>query len=183
MGEIKSALELAMERSKKYVISDEERERIKEKEILQKATGLFHRYQENHLSIHETVREIERMDERTRGTAKEILLSQCAGALSLEEDPERLFSLMESIKNQDLHPIRQEFQSLSTAYHEEKEKARQKMGLHLAEILKKAGIYGDAIVPNVEGNDHWKEVLDSLNHSYSGKLEEIKEALKKLYPN
>jgi hypothetical protein len=119
------------------------------------------------------------MDERTRGRGKEILLSQCAGALSLEEDPERFFSFMESIKNQDLHPIRQEFQSLSTAYDEKKEKARQKMGLHLAEALKKAGIYGDAIVPNVEGHDQWTEVLDSLNHSYSGKLEEIKEALKK----
>jgi hypothetical protein len=180
MGEIKSSLELAMERSKKYVVSDEERASIKEREILQKATGLFNRYQSSHLSLHETVREIERMDERTGEKGKEILLSQCAGALSLEEDPERLFSLIEVMKNQDLRHPRQEFQSLLTAYHEEKEEARQRMGLQLAEALKKAGIYGDAIVPNVEGNDQWKEVLNSLNHSYSGKLEEIKEALKKL---
>ena len=39
MGEIKSSLELAMERSKKYVVSDEDRASIKEREILQKATG------------------------------------------------------------------------------------------------------------------------------------------------
>jgi len=42
VGEIKSALELAIEKSEKYVISDEERERIRGEEILQKVTGLFH---------------------------------------------------------------------------------------------------------------------------------------------
>ncbi len=180
MGEIKSALELAMERSRKYAVSDEEREKIKEKEILQKATGLFHRYKENLLPLHEMAREIERADEKTRQRVKEILLSHCLVALSLAEDPERLFRLIEFIKDQSLHDMKEKFQILLTAYHEEVEKARKMASLQLAEALKKEGICGDAVVPNVEGDNHWKKVLDELNHSYRGKLEEIKKALKKI---
>jgi hypothetical protein len=44
MGEIKSTLDLAMERTKKISISQEEKEEIKRKEILQKVTGLSNRY-------------------------------------------------------------------------------------------------------------------------------------------
>ena len=113
MAEIKSALELAMEKSKKYVISDEERERIREKEILQKATGLFHRYREGHLSLNEMVREIERMDEKTRERVKEVLLSQWVDTLSLDEDPERLFSAIESIKGRSLNDMKERIRESS----------------------------------------------------------------------
>ena len=179
MGEIKSALELAMERSRKYAVSSEEREKIKEKEILQKATGLFHRYKESHLPLHEIAREFDRMDDKARERVRASLLSQCVDSVSFEEDPERIFVLMESIKGRDLHHLREEFQNLLTAYREEVNKAKQKMGLQLAEDLRRAGIHGDAVIPNVEGNDRWKEILDSLDHSYRGKLEKIREALRK----
>jgi len=84
MAEIKSTLELAMERTKKIAISKEERKEIKQKEILHKINGLFRRYMEGHLSLNEILKEIERMDEKTRPTAKEILLSQWIDALSLK---------------------------------------------------------------------------------------------------
>jgi hypothetical protein len=179
MGEIKSALELAMERSKKYVVSDEEREEIREKEMMQKATALFHRYTGSHLSLHEMIREIEKMDEKTRKRVEDILLSQCVDALSLEVDPERLFSALESLEHQDLSDMKERFQNLFEGYHEEMEKAKQKMSLELAGALKNEGIYGDAVVPNVEGSDRWKEVLETTGRSWGAKLDEIKEMLRK----
>ena len=48
MAEIKSTLELALERTKKIAISEKEKEEIRRKKLLEKATGLFHRYREGH---------------------------------------------------------------------------------------------------------------------------------------
>ena len=179
MGEIKSALELAMERSKKYVVSDEEREEIKEKGMMQKATGLFHRFMGSHLSLHEMAREIERMDEKTRKRVEGMLLSQCVDALSLDEDPERLFSAIESMMDRDISDMKERFRNLFAGYHEEVEKAKQKTSLQLAEALKNERISGDAVVPNVEANDHWKEVLGAIGQAWRARLDEIKEALRK----
>jgi predicted Fe-Mo cluster-binding NifX family protein len=180
MAEIKSALELAMEKSKKYVISDKEREEIKEKEVLQKATGLFHRYKEGHLSLSEMMREIERTDKKMREKVKEVLLLQSVDTLSLEEDAERLFSVFESIKGRSLNDVKEEFQNLRSIYQNEIEEARQKLSLQLVEALKDEGIDGDAVEPNVEGSEEWKGRVEEVNRSHREKLKEIKDALKRL---
>jgi hypothetical protein len=180
MAEIKSAFELAMERSKKYVISDEEREKIKEKEVLRKATGLFHRYKNDHLSLHEMVKEIERMDDRTRERVRGVLLSQWVDALSLDEDSGRFLYAMESVKGRSLDDIRERFQNLLSVYRGEIEKARTGMSLQLAETLRREKIHGDAVEPNVEGSERWKKLVESTRRSYQGKLDEIKEALKRV---
>ena len=180
MGEIKSALELAMERSKKYAISDAEREEIKEKEVLQKAMGLFHRYKEGHFSLSELTREIERMDEKTREKVKETLISQWVDALALDDDSRRFLDAIELMKGRGLNEIKEKFQKIIAAYQKETDQARQKMSQQLAEDLRGEGIYGDAVDPNVEGQESWKNVLDTVHRSHQGKLDKIKEALKKL---
>jgi len=180
MAEIKSALELAMEKSKKYVISDEERERIREKEILQKAMGLFHRYKEGRLSQNEMMREIEKMDEKVRERVKEVLLFQWVDALSLDFDPERLFGALESLRGRSLNDVKEKFQNLRSIFQNEIEEARQKLSLQLVEALKDEGIDGDAVEPNVEGSEEWKGRVEEVNRSHREKLNEIKDALKRL---
>ena len=180
MGEIKSALELAMERSKKYAISDAEREKIKEKEVLQKAIGLFHRYKEGHVSLSEITREIERMDEKTREKVKESLLSQWVDALWLDDDSIRFLDAIEAVEGRGLNEMKEKFEKFIHAYHTEIDQARERMSLQLAGELKKEGIYGDAVEPNVQGSKGWQNLLDTVNRSYQGKLDEIKEALRKL---
>jgi len=181
MGGIKSALELAMERSKKYAISDAEREKIKEKEVLQKAIGLFHRYKDGHVSLSEMTREIERMDEKTREKVKETLLSQWVDALWLDDDSKRFLDAIEAIRGgRDLTEMKEKFEKFINAYHSEIDQARERMSLQLAGELKEEGISGDAVEPNVQESKGWQNLLDSVNRSHQGRLDEIKEALRKL---
>ena len=180
MGEIKSALELAMEKSKKYVISDEEREKIREKEIFRKATGLFHRYREGHLSQNEMMREIEKMDEKVRERVKEVLFSRWTNALSLDSDPERPFGAIESLKGRSLNDIRKKFESLRSVYRNEIEEARQTLSLEIVKVLKDEGIDGEAVEPNVEGSEKWKGRIEEVNRSHQERLKEIKDALNRL---
>ena len=69
MGEIKSTLELAMERAKRFALSEKEKDEIKQKEVLRKATSLFHRHREGRLSLNGILKEIEGMERKTATTA------------------------------------------------------------------------------------------------------------------
>ena len=125
MGEIKSSLELAMERTKRVAISEKEKEEIKQKEVLQKATGLFHRYREGHIPLNEILKEIDKMEKKTAITVKELLLSQWIDAISLDDDSDRTFKAIESLKQKTIDEVKQKFYHLLSQYLAEKEKVKE----------------------------------------------------------
>ena len=180
MAEIKSTLELAMERIKKISISDEEKLEIKKKELEEKVNSLFHPYIEGRVTLNEILKEIERMDEKTASAVKESLLSQWIDALSLNGESERLLKGIESLKFQSIDDIKQRFFSLLSQYQKEKEKVRQELSNQMAEALRREGIYGSAVEPNIEVGDLLKSKLEELSRLYGVKLEEIQKQLRVL---
>jgi len=60
------------------------------------------------------------------------------------------------------------------------DKTRQETRTQLVEALKREGITGSAIDPNVEGNPLWKEAVERLDHLYGERLEEIRRQLRNL---
>jgi len=178
MGEIKSTFELAMERTKKFEISNEERAEIKRKEIMQKVTSLFNRYLEGDLPLNEILKEIEKMEEKTAIVMKESLLSQWIDALSLNGEGERLFKGIESLKQRSIDEVKQNFHRLLFQYQKEKKKVEEALRIQFTEALKRDGIYGSAVEPKLEGNELWKKENEKLNQSYRTQLEEIKEQLR-----
>ena len=178
MAEIKSTLELATERTKKITISKEEREEIKQQEILQKVNALFHRYMEGHLPLNEILRKIERMDEKTKPMAKEILLSQWMDALSLNEEDEKLLSGIEALKGKKIDDVKEKFHHLLSQYRQEREKIKQEVRTQSEEALRREGIYGSAVEPNIEGSQPLERELGNLDQFYRIKLKEIKEQLR-----
>jgi hypothetical protein len=180
VGEIKSTLELAMERTKKVAISEKEKEEIKQKEVLQKATSLFHRYREGHLSLNEILKQIEKMEKKTAITVRESLLSQWIDALSLGDGDERILKGIESLKQKTIDEAKQKFHYLLSQYQREKEQVKEKVKAQFTKDLKRDGIYGSAVEPKLEGGELWKKENEKLDHSYRIKLEEIKEQLRVL---
>jgi hypothetical protein len=180
MAEIKSTLELAMERTKKFAISEKEKEEMKQKEVLQKATSLFHRYREGYLSLNEILKEIEKMEKKAANPVKESLLSQWIDALSLNDDDERTLRGVESLKQRNIDEVKQKFHHLLSQYQEEKERVGEKLRAQFTEALKKDGIYGSAAEPKLEGNEPWRKEEEKLDHFYRMKLEEIKDQLRNL---
>jgi len=180
MGEIKSTLELAMERMRKVAISEEEKIEIKQKEISQKATGLFHRYMQGHLPLNEILREMERMESGVGGMVKKLLLSQWIDALSLDGDNEMILKGIESLKGKEVDDARQRLNHLVSEYRKEKEKAEEEIRTQLTEALKKEGIHGSAVVPHIAGKKGWEELLGTIDRTFRGRMEEVREALREL---
>jgi hypothetical protein len=181
VGEIKSTLELAMERTKKFAISEKEKEEIKQKEIVQKAMSFFHRYCEGQISLNEILKEIEKLEKKAATAVKELLLSQWIDALALDdEDAERILKGMESLKRRNMDEIKERFYNLLSQYQEEKKKLKEKVRGQIIEALKKDGIYGTSVEPKFEGSEIWKKENEKLDNAYNMKLEEIKEQLRQL---
>ncbi len=180
MGEIKSTLELAMERTKRLSVSEKEKEEMKQKEVLQKATVFFHRYREGSLSLNDIMREIGKMERKEGMTVRESLLSRWIGSLSLDDENERILKGVESLKGKSIGGTRQKIAHLLSQYRSEKEEIKKKIGAQLIESLKGDGIWGSAVEPKLEGSELWKKENETLDHSYSVKLDEIKEQLRRL---
>lgn len=180
MAEIKSTLELALERSKRYTLSKKEKEEIKQKEIQEKASSLFYRYEEDRLSLNDLQREIERMEEGIRKPVEEALLKRWVEALSLSGENEKILRGMEWLRQQPIDEVREPLQKLVGQYQREKDRLRQDVRSQLLEDLRKEGFGGDAIEPNVEMSKVWKEALSTFDQEYQLKLKKIKERLTRL---
>ncbi|MGD0915649.1 MAG: hypothetical protein ABSB22_04230 [Thermodesulfobacteriota bacterium] len=178
MGEIKSTLELAMERTKRLAISDEEKIEIRRKEILQKATSLSNRYREGHLPANEVLKEIGRMEEKTAIVVKEFLLSQWIDALSLNGEGERLFKGIESLRPQEIEDAKQKLLQLLSHYQKDEAKVKQEVRTQATEALRREGIYGSAVEANIEEAEFLKSKLKELRDGYGVRLNEIKEKLR-----
>ena len=157
MGEIKSTLELALEKTGKISISEKEKEEIRRKEIAQKAAGLLNRYLEDRISPTDILREIERMEKKAGDTLREAILSRSIDALTLDQAGQKLLRGMEALKGRTFQDARQKLETLGLEYEREKREAEEKIRIGLEADLKKKGIYGSAVVPNVKGSKEWKE--------------------------
>ena len=180
MAEIKSALELAMERSRKIAISDKEREELKQKEVMQKAMSLFHRFEDGHLSLNEVLKEIDKMEGKTKAEVKQALLSKWVDALSLDHDYGRILKGIELLRHRNLDDVKQKMDQLASQYQKEKEGARRKISAQLAEALREEGIHGSAVDPSPDGDGEYQGLVENIHRSFGSKAEGVKEALRRL---
>ncbi len=180
MGEIKSSIELAMERTRRFSPTEEEHEAIKRKEIEEKASRLFHRYRDGLLPLHEMEREMERMDEPQRASVKAVLLKTLVDALTLEGDYERILSGVEWLKGASLEAVRKRFRDLASSLSEEKKRVDEEVRKAILQALEKRGISGTAIEPNVEENPETNRLRAALEASYQEQVRRLQEALRDL---
>jgi len=161
-------------------ISEEEKEEMKWRETTQKATGMFHRYMDDRLSLNEITREIERMEKKARAVVRDVLLSRWIDAVSLDADNEKLLRGIESLKGRNVGDVKQKLEVLRSEYERERHGTEQDIAGWLAEALRKANIHGSAVVPYVRGSKEWKERVGPIEQAFRKKIEEVKEVLRTL---
>jgi hypothetical protein len=128
--------------------------------------------------LNEVLKEIRKMEEKTAITVRESLLTQWIHVLSLDDDNERIFKGIESLKGRDSDEIKKEFHHLLSQYQDEKEKVKEKVRIEFTEALRKDRIYGSAVEPKIGGSKLWKKEIEKLDNSYRMNLEEIKQQLR-----
>jgi len=152
MSEIKSTLDLIMERTKDLTLSDDEKREIKRKEEEERMRGLIQRGMDGTLTPAALDREltaaIEQDPDFTRNTLREEIIER----LNPETDTDRLLDILErhtGIRKDDCTEKLDQFRSRAAAERKRREGP-------LREGLTDAGIRGNAVIPNIDRDGQWK---------------------------
>jgi hypothetical protein len=178
MAEIKSAIEIAMERTKSLRLSSAEKEQLKEEEMQSRAHGLANRFLEVDLHFREVEKELAKFSPEQRSQVEKTMLADFAEAMDLDRNNDLIFQGID-ILAPEKEALLLKAKELVREYRTHKEKERQKIEKALRRKLEKQGITGAAVLPNVEGSPEWAEALSGLRTPYEKNLKDVSEGFRK----
>jgi hypothetical protein len=176
MGEIKSTLDLVMEKTKNLNLSNEEREQQESKEIKNRLRGLVQKFQDNILSTDNLRSDYQKLKKEYGLTNNRLLIEEICSQIQPGKDNQARFDLLAEFKVPDferLKSVLQEFQTvLDTA-------AGQRHKILKDQLAKTHFISGSAVVPNLENDDGWRQTSEKIKLKYNRLLDEEKSKILK----
>jgi hypothetical protein len=178
MGEIKSAVELAMERTKGLRLSREEKEKLKEEEIQSRAHSMVNRYLEIDFHLREVEKELARVDPSQRQHLEDLFIEYLAKSIDLDRDNDLIFQAIASFRKGSKGSI-QKMRDLIQSYQEQRDREYLKVERDLLTKLERLGISGSAVQPKVEGSPEWKEALAKFKLAFEKDLNKLRKIIEK----
>ncbi|OPY03855.1 MAG: hypothetical protein A4E61_00996 [Syntrophorhabdus sp. PtaB.Bin184] len=176
MAEIKSAIELAMEKTKDLVMDDREKRSLALKELAAGMLTIYRRYREGLSGDEETKAQLDALECDSAGKRK-IALDIFADEFAAGDDiagMAPLFSficfMVDEKASRELLAIRKECLG-------ELEKIRSSIRSRITEDLAASGIRGDSVEPNIEAWPIWKEASADVRRTFGRQIEKWKEGL------
>jgi hypothetical protein len=176
VAEIKSAIEIAMERTQNLVMNDREKREYAKKGLEDKLKAIVRRYLEEITDEGRFLEEYEGVagDEKDkRNVTAHLALDEF---ISSSENP-RIFMLLEVIGRRAGGDAEAEARSLKDQYRRELEKKVSAVKADILHRLKEVGISGDAVEPNLEAWDEWRQAVQAMGTTFRGRLEEWRDRL------
>jgi DNA-binding CsgD family transcriptional regulator len=154
MAEIKSTLDIIMERTKNLTMTDKEKASFRQNEIEGKAKGWIQKYKDGVIGL-DTLRSDFEKERKEYPEVRQILQSQLLDCLRLMGDNGKILRLLEDVLGISTNTIKNTIQSLK----HEMEALRIRRIESRAEELKKRKIYGSSVVPNPDHGGDWRESI------------------------
>ena len=176
MGEIKSTLEIALEKAKAVKISSEDRQRFKREETLSEARNIFQRYT-NHPSRSASLAALITESGKDADLLKQCLIATFVKALDLSHSSERIW---DGLGELGLEETRRYQESLARIVQENerlRREAAEKVEKAVLKSLAESGISGTAVDLNIEGTAQWKNALESLDQKVSAELAQLRQEI------
>ncbi len=165
MAEIRSTLDLIMERTKNLSLTDEEKRDLDAKERKDRIRGWCRRYLDGALTIAELK---ENMD-RERASAPEaasVLRDECLSHVNPEQDNGKVFLVLEEVLGDTITGLVE----LIGDYQEELRRCRGAAGKEALEMLADREIRGSAVLPNPQRSPSWQARADAARQRFQERL-------------
>lgn len=177
MAEIKSAIELAMEKTKGLVIDKEERDAIAAKELQMRISAVVRRYMEEMIGGEDVKREIEgiKADKKLKYS---VLLDALIQEFDVKESNERLFDLFALAGLGVQKTLRDEFELLRRGFRAEMGERELTIGERIRNNLAALGIAGNGVEPNLRAWNEWQEGIEEAGNVFRSHMKEWKEKVK-----
>jgi hypothetical protein len=157
MAEIKSTLDLIMERTKNLTLTEEEKKAIRVKEVKGSIRVWCQRYRDGALTIR-NLKENMAGERAAFPAAAALVREECLAHLEPEGDNGKLFQVMEEILGIDTAP----FQRLIDDCIKEISAHRGEATRSALAVLQAQGISGTAVLPNLNLSPAWNTRLESV---------------------
>lgn len=175
MTEIKSTLELVMEKTKDLNFNPEEREEQKRKEVQLKVEALLQKYQENELKREQLEKALTNLEKYYGRMVKPMLGYKLIEQIDLDGNLSLILDLLNhffSLETDQIGVLIHNFNRAIQSFSEERVR-------DLKELLdKKYHISGSAVFPNLEKDETWIATVKEIREKFNQQLGEEKRKLK-----
>jgi hypothetical protein len=152
MAEIKSTLELVMERTRHLHMTEEDKNRQAEEEFTVAVRGLVSKRLDGQIGRDRFQTELNRLGDGDNGPQLRAAV-EIAARIDPLTDNSSLLGLMEQELGIEVSGMEAALRDFGEQLHGEENRTVERIRAHL---LKK-GISGDAVIPNVEADGQWQE--------------------------
>jgi hypothetical protein len=176
MGEIKSTLDLVMEKTRNLTLSSEEKAEQKFDEIHKQVKGFLLKYQDKVINKNQLKKAIEALRKNHGSMADDILLRELLATLKLDLDNDSHLDLLHEFCGSDIH----ELKSIFKEYKELMLVSGQKR-IHLLkeDLASKGFISGSAVLPNLEADNVWIAEVRKIKAKFEKRLQQETKQLSK----
>lgn len=174
MGEIKSTLDLVMEKTKNLNLSDEERQGQKNKEIESRIRGLLQKFKDQVLNFDNLRSEYQKVQKDYDLSEKVPMIKEICRQIELGEDNDAWFELLAQFKVADIERVTSvlhEFDEVIDAA------ARERSKILKDKLAEAHFISGPAVVPNLEADEAWQEKTGEIRAKFESLLNQAKTKL------
>ena len=155
MGEIRSTMDIIMEKAKGLTVSDEEKRQFKEQEMTGKIRGLVQRCLDGVLTMARFRVEMSDIQEKDKDMADRLLREEVLTSIEPGKGHEIALAILTEILGMDTGGITERLRAFSRQI-EEWRSSREEL---LMERLENRGISGSAVMPNSDADPEWQGFL------------------------
>ena len=169
MAEIKSTLDIIMERTRGLRMTEDEKRAFQEQEAAGKIKGLVQKCLDGAIDLSRfeeqvTVLKDEVKDEVMVGR---LLGAECLDRIELERDNERIFGMIEKTAKWDLPGLKEKLKEIEERVQQEKVIRESR----LAAGLKERGVSGSAVIPNISADPGWNAYVEKMKQAFKKEVQ------------
>lgn len=159
MGEIKSTLDLVMEKTKHLTFSDKEKADQQLAEAKKKIYGLVRKYQDGLMGKTYIEKEMDVFRKTYAFNMDDILMQTLLDGLKLGDKNESFLKLLRDICGIDVSNFERLFDDFLNKVGDA---AKERVKTIKGDLAKKQSISGSAVVPNLEADQEWLSMLSEI---------------------
>mgnify|MGYP005839568487 CR=1 FL=1 len=177
MAEIKSAIELAMEKTRNLVMDSQEREAMGVKDLEGKIKAVLRRHEQEMISSEEAARELNAI-KADKGFKRTLVVNNLVDEFNLHGDNERLLVLFQLVGLDLPEAIHRELEELTRTFRKDLARRKAATGEKIRNILAEQGILGNGMEPNTDAWEEWREEIEQAQYDFGKRLEELKDKIR-----
>jgi len=167
MAEIKSTLDLVMEKTKHLSLSKEEKDEQRLAEFRKVFSGLIQKFQKQALTKEEFRNKLIILQKEFEFRDDSIFIDEIVGRLDLIKDNDFYLELLDELFKIDLNEIKTILSDFNNSVAEE---AAQRIDLIKAELRENHAISGSAVSPNLEKDNSLHDKVQEIQSKFDNML-------------